>query len=112
MHFFKESCRNINKTWREINRLISNESKSTKISQLEQEDTLTTDAIEISNIRSNHFSQIGPSLASQIQDISSKYTDYITPTEQIFSLQKYHRINSEYTNVTKQVAWIIFLRDY
>ena len=32
------------------------------------------------------FSQIGPSLASQIQDTSSKYTDYIIPTEQIFSL--------------------------
>ena len=32
------------------------------------------------------FHKIGPSLASQIQDISSKYTDYITPPEQIFSL--------------------------
>lgn len=29
---------------------------------------------------------MGPSLASQIQDTSSKYTYYITPTEQIFSL--------------------------
>ena len=33
-----------------------------------------------------HFLQIGPSLASQIQDLSSKYTDYMTPTKQIFSL--------------------------
>ena len=42
--------------------------------------------LHISNILNTHFSQIGPSLASQIQDTSSKYTDYITPTQQIFSL--------------------------
>ena len=85
--FFKENCRNIKNTWRGINRLIAgNESKSSKITQLETEDTITTDPIEISNVLNTHFSQIGPSLASQIQATSSKYTDYITPTEQIFRL--------------------------
>ena len=54
--------------------------------QSETENTISTDPIEISNILNTHFSQIGPSLASEIQDTSSKYTDYITPTEQIFSL--------------------------
>ena len=84
--FFKENCRNIKNTWRGINRLIGNESKSTKITQLETEDTISTDPIAISNILNTHFSQIGPFLASEIQDTSSKYTDYITRTEQIFSL--------------------------
>ena len=83
--FFKENCGNIKNTWRGINRLIGNESKSTKITQLETEDTITTGPIEISNILNTHFSHIGPSLASQIQDTSSKYTDHITPMEQIFS---------------------------
>ena len=50
------------------------------------EDTITNDPIEISNLLNTHFSRIGPSLASQIQDTSIKYTDYITPTKQIFSL--------------------------
>ena len=84
--FFKENCRNIKNTWQGINRLIGNEFKSTKITQLETEDTITTDPIEISNLLNTHFPQIGPSLASQIQDTSSKYNDHITPTKQIFSL--------------------------
>ena len=100
--FFKENYRNKKNTCRGINRLIGNESKSFKITQLETEDTVTTDPIEISNILNTHFSHIGPSLASQIQDTSSKYTDYITPTEQIFSLteissQEVFEINSENT---------------
>ena len=84
--FFKENCRNIKNTWKGINRLIANETKHTKITQLETEDTISTDPIEISNILNTHFSQIGPSLASEIQDTSSKFTDYVIPTEQIFSL--------------------------
>ena len=53
--FFKENCSNIKNTWRGINRLIGNESKSTKITQLETEDTITTDPIEISNMLNTHF---------------------------------------------------------
>ena len=50
------------------------------------EDIITTDPIEISNLLNTHFSRIGPSLASQIQDTSIKYTDYITPKKKMFSL--------------------------
>ena len=51
--FFKESWRII-----KIDRLINigNESKSTKITRLEREDTITTDPIEIINILNTHFS--------------------------------------------------------
>ena len=43
--FFKENCRNIKNTWKGINRLIGNESKSIKITQLKTEDTINTDPI-------------------------------------------------------------------
>ena len=49
-------------------------------------DTVSTDLIKISNILNTHFSRIGPSLALEIKDTSSNFTDYITPAEQIFKV--------------------------
>ena len=71
-------------TWKEINRLIGNESKFNKITQLDTGDTVITDPTEISNILNTHFSKIGPSLASEIKDTSSNFTDYITPRKTNF----------------------------
>ena len=85
--FFKDNCRNIN-TWKGINRLIGNEPKFNKITQLDTGDTVITDPIEISNILNTRFSKIGPSLASEIKDTSSNFIDYITPAEHIFNLAK------------------------
>ena len=73
-------------TWKGINRLIGNESKFNKITQLDTGDTVITDPTEISNILNTHFSKIGPSLASEIKDASSNFTAYITPARQIFKL--------------------------
>ena len=84
--FFKDNRRNIKATWKGINRLIGNEPKSNKITQLDTGDTVNTDPIEISNIL--NFSKIGPSLASEIKDTSSNLTDYITPVGHIFNLAK------------------------
>ena len=84
--FFKHYRKNIKNTWKGINRLIGNESKFNKITQLDTGDSLSTDPIEISNILNTHFSKIGPSLASEIQNTSNNFTDYITLTEQYFQL--------------------------
>ena len=86
--FFKDNRRNIKNTWKGINRLIGNEPKFNKITQLDTGDTVSTDPIEISNILNTHFSKIGPSLASEIKDTSSNFTDYITPAEHIFNFAK------------------------
>ena len=86
--FFKDNRRNIKNTWKGINRLIGNEPKFNKITQLDTGDTVSTDPIEISNILNTHFSKIGPSLASEIKDTSSNFTDYITPAERIFKSAK------------------------
>lgn len=76
-------------TWKGVNRLIGNEPKFNKITQLDIGDTVNTDPIKISNILLNtHFSKIGPSLASEIKDTSSNFSDYITPAEHIFNLAK------------------------
>ena len=48
--FFKDNRRNIKNTWKGINRLIGNEPKFNKITQLDTGDTVNTDPIEISNI--------------------------------------------------------------
>ena len=84
--FFKDYRKNIKNTWKGINRLTGNESKFNKITQLDTGDSVSTDPTEISNILNTHFSKIGPSLASKIQNTSNNFTDYITPTEQIFLL--------------------------
>ena len=84
--FFKDNRRNIKNTWKGINRLIGNVPKFNKITQMDTGDTVSNDPIEISNILKTHFSRIGPSLASEIKDTSSNFTDYINPAEQIFKL--------------------------
>ena len=84
--FFKDNRRNIKNTWKGINRLIGNEPKFNKITQLDTGDTVNTDPIEISNILNTHFSKIGPFSASEIQNTSSNFTDYINPAKQIFKL--------------------------
>ena len=86
--FFKDNRRNIKNTWKGINRLIGNEPKFNTITQLDTGDTVNTDPIEISNILNTHFFKIGPSLASEIKDTSSNFTDYITPAEHIFNFAK------------------------
>ena len=90
--FFKDNRRNIKNTWKGINRLIGNESKFNKITQLDTGDTVSTYPIETSNILNTHFSKLGPSLAYEIKSSSSNFTDYVTPVEQCFFLswRKYH----------------------
>ena len=80
--FFKDNHRDIKNTWKGINRLVGNESKFNKITQLDTGDTVSTEPIEIINILNTHFSRIGPSLASEIKDTSSNKF----PAEQIFKL--------------------------
>ena len=48
--FFKDNCRNIKNTWKGINRLIGNEPKFNKMTQLGTGDTVNTDPIEASPI--------------------------------------------------------------
>jgi len=60
---------------------MGNESKSTNITKLEFEDTININPIDISNALNVLFFKMGPSLASEIRDTSTHFTDYVTPTE-------------------------------
>ena len=79
----KITAEKLRNTWKGINRLIGNEPKFNKITQLDTGDTVNTDPIEISNVLNTHFSKIGPSVPFEIKDASSNFTDYITPAEHI-----------------------------
>ena len=69
-----------------INNLIGRGSKTTKVTELETDNNVYTDPNEIDNVLNTHFSKIGPSLASEFQDDSSRFIDYITPTDKSFNL--------------------------
>ena len=56
---FMATARQMSPLKKGINRLIGNEPKFNKITQLDTRDTVSTDPIEISNILSTHFSKIG-----------------------------------------------------
>ena len=85
--FFKDNRRNINNTWKGINRLIGNESKFNKITQLDTGDSESTDAMEISTILKTHFSKIAPCLASEIPVI---LLIMLPPLNKFLSWRKYH----------------------
>ena len=79
----------------------------------------TPDPNEISNVLhvNTHFSKIEPSLASEFHDNSSRFIDYITPTDKIFNLtevsyQEIQYIQSRKNRLTKRVALTIFLHVY
>ena len=69
-------------TWNGINRLI-NDKKNRKqvISSLKLPDdnSLTNDPIEISNIFNNNFSSVGKNLASRVPRSSRCFTEYLSP---------------------------------
>ena len=100
---FKDNHRNIKNTWKGINRLVGNECKFNKVTQLDTGDTVSTEPIEISNILNTHFSRIGPSLASEIKDTSSNSTDYITPAEKICKLAEVSYACQEVFNLIQKI---------
>ena len=69
-------------TWNGINRLI-NDKKNRKqvISSLKclDDNTLTNDPLEISNIFNNYFSSVGKNLASRVPRLSRYFTEYLSP---------------------------------
>ena len=79
--FFAENLNNMKNTWNGINRLI-NDKKNRKqvISSLKRPDnnSLTNDPLEISNIFSNNdFSSVGENLASCVPRSSRYFTEYL-----------------------------------
>ena len=67
--FFAENLNNMKNTWNGINRLINDKKNRTQvISSLKRADdnNVTNDPLEISNIFNNYFSSVGKNLASRV----------------------------------------------
>ena len=75
-------CCNMKNSWNEINRL-TNDKKNRKqvISSLKRPDdnSLTNDPLEISNIFNNYFSSVGKNLPSRVPRSSRYFTEYLSP---------------------------------
>ena len=87
-NYFKDNSSNIRNTWRGINFMLGNQSKTTTINEIEFNSLTYESPREISGILNKHFSEIGPTLAAKIADTPIKYTDCIKPTEATFILKQ------------------------
>ena len=83
---FNEHKGDSRKTWQIINELTSRKSGKTSVTSLKINGLTITDTREISNEFNNHFSTIGPKLASEIESDSGVYQRYLTRTDKRFYL--------------------------
>ena len=68
-------------TWNGINSLINGKKKKSRvISSLKRpnDNSITNDPLEISNIFNNYFSSVGEKLASRVPSSSCSFTDYLS----------------------------------
>ena len=69
--------------WKNINHLINKKSKSTNISSLQIDDQVVIESSSMSNLFNEYFTDIGPTLSSQIPETNVSFEMYMK-----FSAQK------------------------
>ena len=84
IRFTISNCR---KTWQTINELTSRKSGKTSVASLKVNGLTITNPLELSNEFNDHFANIGPKLASEINCDSGSYQRYLTVTDKRFKLQ-------------------------
>ena len=87
-NYFKDNSHNIRNTWRGINSMLGNQSKTITINEIEFSSLSYESPRDISGILNKHFSEIGPTLTVEIPDTPIKCTDYIKPAEATFILKR------------------------
>ena len=87
-NYFKDNSHNIRNTWRGINSMLGNQSKTITINEIESSSLTYESPRDISGILEKHFSEIGPTLAAEIPDTPIKCTDYIKPAEATYILKQ------------------------
>ena len=73
------------KTWRLINELQSQQSKSTKVSQVKTGNQVFTSPGDIAGAFNNHFTNIGQSVAQEIPASEIDPLAYDNPVDGVFS---------------------------
>ena len=84
---FNRHTRDSRKTWQTINELTSRKSGKTSVASLKVNGLTIANPLELSNELNNHFVNIGPKLASEIDCDSGSYESYLTGTDKRFELQ-------------------------
>ena len=84
---FNKHTSDSRKTWQTINELTSRKSGKTSVASLKVNGLTITNPLELSNEFNNHFANIGPKLASEINCDSGSYQRYLTATDKRFKLQ-------------------------
>ena len=75
---FKDNSSTIGNTWRGINFMLGNQSKTTTINEIEFNSLTYESPRDISGILNKHFSEIGPTLTAEIADTPIKCRLYQT----------------------------------
>ena len=78
----------LKKTWKGINCLVSNKTTACVIDKIFTNDVTIKDPADISNAFNNHFTDIGPSLASNITSNNSINYDRIATPANKFELHE------------------------
>lgn len=78
--YFQDNINNAKKTWEGINNLINRRKKSRKtISAIKRQDNhLSYDPLEYTNILNSHFASVGQKLASNIPKSNKTFSQYLT----------------------------------
>ena len=63
--------------WKGINLIMAKTQETTEINALKIGNVSYTSPREISDVLNNHFSNVGPSLASKIPPSNTAFSDYI-----------------------------------
>ena len=73
---------NTREIWRTINSVTYREAITNTVTELKTKAKTATDPQEISELFNTHFSDIGPSLASNLPDCQNTFIEYVRPTNQ------------------------------
>lgn len=84
---FKENSGNSRETWKTINQVMSRNVRTNNITGLKSENTTATDPKEMAEIFNKYFTEIGPKLASKLNEAPKPFEEYLTTAESTFQLK-------------------------
>ena len=79
---------NSRKTWETINEVTRRKSDKAAINELELNGTRITNSTEIAEGFNKFFSEIGPELSRDIEEVGTSFDEYIYQTSNCFSFQR------------------------
>ena len=85
--YFAANQGNIKNSWKGINLIMAKTQEKIRVNALKIGNVSYTSPQEISDVLNNHFSNVGPSLASEIPLSDIDFSDYIHPVSHTFTLK-------------------------